>query len=67
MGHPIVGDVLYNHVSKEKHMMLHGYKQKLTLPFSMRELELKADIPEYFANYEEKIKENKKLNFYKKY
>ena len=48
-------------------MMLHGYKQKLTLPFSMRELELKADIPEYFANYEEKIKENKKLNFYKKY
>ncbi|MDN4847631.1 RluA family pseudouridine synthase [Ligilactobacillus salivarius] len=59
MGHPIVGDVLYNHVSEEKHMMLHGYKQKLTLPFSMRELEIKADIPKYFTNYEEKVKESK--------
>ena len=49
-GHPIVGDPLYNPKSAEG-MLLHGWKQKLILPFIMKSLNITAPLPSYFQNY----------------
>lgn len=46
-GHPIVGDPIYNPTSTEG-MLLHGWRQRLILPFSNQKLEITAPIPHYF-------------------
>lgn len=47
-GHPIVGDPIYNPSSAAK-MHLHGYKQRLVVPFSNREITITAPLPDYFS------------------
>lgn len=46
-GHPIVGDPLYNPIS-EPHMLLHGVKQQLILPFEQSLKQIYAPLPNYF-------------------
>ena len=47
-GHPIVGDPIYNPQSTMG-MLLHGYRQRLVLPFENKKLTVEAPIPHYFA------------------
>lgn len=47
MGTPIIGDPLYNHDNNEQ-MLLHGAKQKLVIPFTNENMEIKAPLPQYF-------------------
>lgn len=47
-GHPIVGDPIYNPQSTMR-MLLHGYRQRLVLPFKNKKLTVEAPIPHYFA------------------
>lgn len=46
-GHPIVGDPIYNPSSLAK-MHLHGYRQRLVIPFSNQEMAITAPLPDYF-------------------
>lgn len=46
-GHPIIGDPIYNPCPAQ-HMLLHGIRQTVVLPFSNRQLEIKAPTPPYF-------------------
>lgn len=48
-GHPIVGDPIYNPLST-KRMLLHGIKQQVVLPFSMKEILVQAPLPTYFRS-----------------
>lgn len=47
-GHPIVGDPIYNPSSSAK-MYLHGYKQRLVVPFSNQKITITAPLPDYFS------------------
>lgn len=49
-GYPIIGDPIYNPHPAD-HMLLHGRKQSLVLPFSNRRLEITAPLPPYFRHY----------------
>lgn len=46
-GHPIVGDPLYND-DDQPHMLLHGFRQRLVLPFSNQLLTIEDPLPPYF-------------------
>lgn len=46
LGHPIIGDPIYNQPAD--HMLLHGYKQSLVMPFSNKRIEIQAPLPPYF-------------------
>lgn len=48
IGHPIIGDPIYNPVPAD-HMLLHGFKQSLVLPFTNQRIEIKAPLPPYFS------------------
>lgn len=46
-GHPIIGDPLYN-AHPSSHLLLHGVRQKLVLPFSGNLKQIYAPVPNYF-------------------
>lgn len=46
-GHPIVGDPLYSD-DDQQHMLLHGVRQRLVLPFSNQLLTIADPLPPYF-------------------
>lgn len=47
-GHPIVGDPIYN-PSSPAEMLLHGYRQRLVVPFSNQKMTITAPLPHYFS------------------
>lgn len=48
IGHPIIGDPLYNPEPNSQPMRLHSWKIKFPLPFSTDSKEVVASVPEYF-------------------
>jgi 23S rRNA pseudouridine1911/1915/1917 synthase len=48
LGHPIIGDPLYNPQPSEKPMLLHSWKIQFPLPFSLEVKSIIAPIPDYF-------------------
>lgn len=48
IGHPVVGDPLYNPQSTDFPMRLHSWKIKFPLPFNINSKEIDAPIPNYF-------------------
>lgn len=49
LGHPIVGDDLYNGLESNR-LMLHAYELELTLP-DIGRISFKADIPIEYSTY----------------
>lgn len=47
IGHPIIGDPLYSHVTNDK-MLLHAAQLRLILPFEQTKIKINAPIPAYF-------------------
>ncbi|KRM69713.1 RluA family pseudouridine synthase [Apilactobacillus ozensis DSM 23829 = JCM 17196] len=43
IGHPIIGDPLYNKINDNHQMLLQSWKMRLTLPFSMKTITLKIN------------------------
>jgi 23S rRNA pseudouridine1911/1915/1917 synthase len=49
LGHPIVGDPLYNPVETDSPMLLHSWKIHFPFPFDFETTEIIAPIPDYFT------------------
>ncbi|MBM7617120.1 23S rRNA pseudouridine1911/1915/1917 synthase [Weissella uvarum] len=49
IGHPIVGDVYYNPATNSSRLMLHAAKISFKLPFSQKEISVKAPITADFS------------------
>ena len=57
LGHPIVGDDVYGKKVKElEGQLLHSFKISFIHPKSSERMTFEIDLPEYFANYIEKLK-----------
>lgn len=48
LGHPIIGDPLYNLDNTQQPMLLHSWKIRFPLPFNLETIEVTAPIPDYF-------------------
>ncbi|MFC6254161.1 RluA family pseudouridine synthase [Secundilactobacillus hailunensis] len=55
LGHPIVGDPLYAHDSRQQRLLLHSWQLKLPLPFSFNHVTLTAGLPDTFRRFEEQL------------
>lgn len=58
IGHPVVGDYVYSNGKNEfgvEGQMLHSQKLKFKHPINGREMELEADLPEYFNEIIKKL------------
>ncbi|MBC6388575.1 RluA family pseudouridine synthase [Lactobacillus kunkeei] len=51
IGHPIVGDPLYNPNSVNVDMLLHSWKLTLIRPYYMDEIEIKSPLPDSFKKF----------------
>ncbi|CAI2558760.1 Ribosomal large subunit pseudouridine synthase D [Apilactobacillus kunkeei] len=51
IGHPIVGDPLYNPNSDNDEMLLHSWKLKLIRPYYMDQIEIKSPLPDSFKKF----------------
>lgn len=51
IGHPIVGDPLYNPTSDNENMLLHSWKLTLVRPYYMDQIEIKSPLPEAFKKF----------------
>ena len=64
IGHPIVGDILYN--GKDEFnvggQLLHAYKLELTHPTTGERMVFNAPLPDYFSNVLQKLENKKTLN-----
>jgi 23S rRNA pseudouridine1911/1915/1917 synthase len=58
IGHPIVGDPLYNTNSSYPHMLLHSWQLKLIRPFYCDTRTITSNPPDYFKNFPSIIEEN---------
>lgn len=59
LGHPIVGDPLYNTNSNYPHMLLHSWQLKLIRPFYCDTRIITSNPPDYFKHFPSIVKENK--------
>ncbi|KRN20051.1 hypothetical protein IV79_GL000714 [Pediococcus claussenii] len=50
IGHPIIGDPLYSNI-KSEHMLLHSWKIKVPIPFTLDCIQLSAGLPQYFKSH----------------
>ncbi|MBN2479204.1 MAG: RluA family pseudouridine synthase [Parachlamydiales bacterium] len=59
MGHPILGDYLYNNKFKYNHfvsrLMLHSFMMEFVSPFTNEDILIKTDIPEEFFKFFQNI------------
>lgn len=51
IGHPLVGDPLYNPDDKHPFLLLHSWKLKIPLPFSEQVIEITAPLPAHFDDF----------------
>ena len=51
IGHPIVGDPLYNPNSDNDDMLLHSWKLTLIRPYYMDRIEIKSSLPDSFKTF----------------
>ncbi|MGQ2282805.1 RluA family pseudouridine synthase [Apilactobacillus kunkeei] len=51
VGHPIVGDPLYNPNSDNDEMLLHSWKLTLIRPYYMDQIEIKSPLPDSFKKF----------------
>jgi 23S rRNA pseudouridine1911/1915/1917 synthase len=47
IGHPIIGDALYGKATKGKTQLLHSYFLKFKHPFTNKDIEIKANLPNW--------------------
>lgn len=62
LNHPVVGDPLYSNIKNKlgiDKQMLHAYKLGFVHPSKNEYVEFKADLPIYFTNLVNKLRENK--------
>lgn len=55
IGHPLVGDPLYNSSNESDYLMLHSWKVGLILPFSKIMKTVTAPIPPHFIDFQKQL------------
>lgn len=55
IGHPLVGDPLYNSSNESDYLMLHSWKVGLILPFSKILKTVTAPIPSHFVDFQKQL------------
>ncbi len=55
IGHPLVGDPLYNPNDPNNALLLHSWQVQLTRPFSEQELHVTSPIPPHFNHFERQL------------
>ncbi|PAK83377.1 RNA pseudouridine synthase [Lentilactobacillus parakefiri] len=53
LGHPLVGDPLYNSSNGSPFLMLHSWKVDLLMPFTKQRKLIEAPLPDHFINFEQ--------------
>lgn len=57
IGHPLIGDPLYNSNNENDYLLLHSWKVGLVLPFSKEQKIVTAPIPSHFIEFQEKLQQ----------
>lgn len=55
IGHPLVGDPLYNSSNGSPFLLLHSWKVDLPLPFTKERQLVEAPVPKHFRDFEQKL------------
>lgn len=55
LGHPLVGDPLYNSSNGSPFLMLHSWKVDLLMPFTKQRKLIEAPIPDHFIKFEQEL------------
>lgn len=55
IGHPLVGDPLYNSSNESDYLLLHSWKVGLILPFSKQFKTVTAPIPSHFVDFQNQL------------
>lgn len=55
VGHPLIGDPLYNSSNESDYLLLHSWKVGLALPFSRKQKIVTAPIPAHFIEFQKRL------------